>query len=108
MCRGSFLCHARDDSAYFWGADKKSAGDQFWVETARRTNVGRTLSEPFRLVDVPFGRGSHFLTAGSHKTHCHGIAVEELPFFMRLADDGSDAKRSRCKRKRETPSPATR
>lgn len=33
--RGSFLCHARDDSAYFWGADKKPAGDQFLVETAR-------------------------------------------------------------------------
>ena len=88
MRLGSFLCHARDDSAYFWGADKKSAGDQFLVETARLTNVGRTLSEPFRLVDVPFGRGSHFLTAGSHKTHCHGIAVEELPFFMRFAGEG--------------------
>jgi hypothetical protein len=35
----------------------------------------------FLLDHVPLDPGSPVLTAGFHKIHCHGIAVEELSFF---------------------------
>ena len=35
----------------------------------------------FRMDHAPRGSGPHVLIAGSHKTHRHGIAVEDLPFW---------------------------
>ena len=43
-------------------------------------------SGPVRYLDhTTRGSGSHVFTAGSHKTHRHGIAVEGLPFFVASA-----------------------
>ncbi len=69
------LCHVRVVSAIFWGADKTSVGGLVSIVVARISNSS-IFVVALMLAHVPHGSGSHFKTAGSHKTHCHGIAVE--------------------------------
>ena len=79
----AILCHVRVVSAIFWGADKKSVGEPVLIVSARISNSS-TFAVALQLAHVLHGSGAHFLTAGSHKTHCHGIAVE-IAFFVLFA-----------------------
>ena len=83
---GSFLCHARDDSAYFWGADKKPAGDQFLVETARNA-IGLWTSSTLLVwllclsTEVP----PFWLRALTKRT-ATALRWRRPPFFLRCLD----------------------
>ena len=78
----AILCHVRDVSAIFWGADKRSVGELVLIVVARISNSS-AFAAALALAHVPHGSGCHFMTAGSHKTHCHGIAVE-IALFLTL------------------------
>ncbi len=84
----AIFCHVRVVSAIFWGADKRSVGELVLVVVAR-ISISSTFAVALQMAHVPHGSGAHFMTAGSHKTHCHGIAVE-IAFFVGLATS-SDA-----------------
>ena len=71
----AILCHVRVVSAIFWGADKRSVGEPDLVVFAR-ISISSTFLVALQLAHVLHGSGAHFMTAGSHKTHCHGIAAE--------------------------------
>ena len=76
----AILCHVCVASAIFWGADKRSVGELVLIVSARISNSS-TFAVALQLAHVLHGSGAHFMTAGSHKTHCHGIAVEIAIFF---------------------------
>ena len=72
---GGILCQVCVVSAIFWGADKRSVGGLVSIVVARISSSS-TVMVALQLAHVLHGSGPHFMTAGSHKTHCHGIAVE--------------------------------
>ena len=76
----AIFCHVRVVSAIFWGADKTSVGELVLIVSAR-ISISSTFAVALQLAHVLHGSGAHLMTAGSHKTHCHGIAVE-IAFFL--------------------------
>jgi hypothetical protein len=63
----------------FWGADTRTAWEPIFSH-------GRVYILPFGFIrntldNMLRGLGSPLKLAGSHESHHHGIAVEELPFF---------------------------
>jgi hypothetical protein len=78
----AILCHVRVASAIFWGADKTSVGEPVLIVSAR-ISISSAFAAALQMAHVLHGSGADFMTAGSHKTHCHGIAVE-IAFFVAL------------------------
>jgi hypothetical protein len=81
MRRTAIFCHVRDVGVlYTGGADKKSAGDSFWIGP----RVQLSPPEPFGPKDhtTPFP-GSHLNLRAPHKTHRHGITVVGRHFYKR-------------------------
>ena len=66
----------------FWGADTRTAGVQI-VNLGYGYSLAPAALPPDRVDNTPRVAVPTFWNAGSHKTHCHGIAVEE--FSCRLS-----------------------
>jgi len=66
----------------FWGADMRPDGG--WIQSWPRVQPVRVgPNGPTRLMDhTTRGSGPPLLMAGSHKTHRHGIAVEDFATGM--------------------------
>lgn len=60
----------------FWGADKRSVGDLFSTLAMRQAALARHQTAGHCGSRVPESTSPLWDIAGSHKTHCHGIAAE--------------------------------
>jgi hypothetical protein len=79
----------------FWGADTRTAGGQI-VSLGYGYSLAPAALPPDRVDNTPRVAVPTFWNAGSHKTHCHGIAVEEFIFCLDGDASGRRLPRLRC------------